>query len=195
MDKRLVSALAYFTAIIVVMTTACDSTKKTTGLTAGGLYGGPTQKVELGEYRGEYIELGFTYIQNRGKTPALIESVVPVTNSKYVEATRGRIWVVPARKKRRYLVMLPLNAYGWPPKSAPLIRTLPFRNVILGPKRYAQIVFGVKSNATVGTVITIKGVRFVFKQDGKNYDWTLPLPIKIHVCSTRIHPCRFKRTI
>ncbi len=162
---------------VALLATACGSSgaKKVDGLRAGGLDAGAKNGAKFGIRRGKFMELGFIGVTNKGKTTAVIESATPIASSNRVEVTRARVWVIPPGTKN----LLPYLDVGWPPADAPLVGKLPSKNVAMPVGKQAQLVFGVRSLAPVGTTVRITGVRVLFKQGGQRYDWTLPLSVEM----------------
>jgi hypothetical protein len=162
---------------VAVMTTSCggNGAKKVDGLRAGGLDAGAVNGAKFGIRRGKFMELGFISLTNNGKSPAVIESAIPIPNSVQVEVTQARVWVFPPKTKN----LLPYADTGWPPEDAPLIRKLPSENVAIPSGKKAQLVFGVRSLAPVGKTVRITRLRVLFKQGGQRYDWTFPLPVEM----------------
>jgi len=173
--------------VSLLMVVGCGANKnKTAGLKAGGLDAGALETQEGGVSRGSAEEFG-PIISNTWSSPAIVESVVPVSLSKQFKVTRARIWIAKVPKSsKRFFSYLPGAAKGWPPKSAPLIGKLPDRNVTIPPHGIAQMPFGATSFAPIGTVVKIKGVRVIFRQKGKRYIWTFPYNVVIHTCGRKI---------
>jgi hypothetical protein len=159
------------------MATACgnNGVKKVNGLRAGGLDAGAKNGLSFGLHRGKFMEVGCVGVTNTANAPAVIESAIPITSSNKIEVTRAKVWVLPPKTKN----LLPYLDVGWPPKDVTLIRKLPSKDVVVPPGKQAQLVFGVRSLAPVGTTVRITGLRVLFKQGGQRYDWTLPLSVEM----------------
>jgi len=172
----------------LLMISGCGANENTiTGLKAGGLDAGARQTGEIGIPRGQKEEFGLVFIRNTSPSPAIVESVLPISLSTQLKVTRARIWIARVPKhNKRYFFFLPMAADGWPPKSAPQIAKLPDSNVTIPPHGIAQMPFGATSFAPTGTVVRIKDVRVVFEQKRQRYRWTFPLNVVIHTCGRKI---------
>lgn len=172
--------------LIAILAVVLEGNSEIYGLKAGGLDAGAVETLEGPASRGSPQEFG-PIIENTWSSPAIIESVTPVSLSKWFKVTRARIWIVkiPKLKKGQFFSYLPLADEGWPPKTAPQVAKLPDRDVIIPPHGIAQLPFGATSLAPIGNVVRINGIRVIFEQKNTQYDWTFPINIIIHTCGEK----------
>ncbi len=160
-----------------------------TGTSAGHLDAGSVVGASFGLDKGESYTVGLVVLENRGTTPAVVESIRPLSTSPSLRATPGHLWLVP----RNNHLSLPNGWPGWPPRNPPTKRAkwmpkswvqphpnlprLPER-LAIPPGREAQIVYGIFLHANPSPKIGITSLRITFRQGGTTYVWTLPEPVK-----------------
>lgn len=158
---------------------ACEGgTKKVSGVRAGFLDYGAENGTTTSLPAGEWFNVGCVVIKNLGKSPAIIESATPVVATGQYEATPARVALI---RVGEMMTPLPLAGGGWPPPGYERItRNLPTKNVTIPPGREVQLSFGFRSVGRPGTLVKTSGIRVLFHQGGRRYDWLLPTVNKIH---------------
>jgi hypothetical protein len=153
--------------------------KETVGLKAGGLDAGSILG-QSGSIQRDCTMTFAPFLRNNWSVPAIIESVTPVSASAKLKASKARIWITHPLGGKGFYYYLPIGAHGWPPRlvyARKIIAKLRSRNVVVPPHGLVQLPFHMRSLAPIGTKVRIVGMKVVFKQRGRRYEWTFPIRI------------------
>ena len=159
------------------------------GMRAGNLDGGYESGEQISLRRGGSEMIGLGFVKNVGKSPILIESIEPQSNSPKLGVTRGRIWRLPPTSHES----LPMAWKGWPPRDVPKsppgtkpgwvqprpdYLSLPKKGEI-PPGSEAQLVYGIFLHADPSPKIRITALRIDVRAVRPHFVWTVPEEVRV----------------
>jgi len=184
-----VAALGVTVLLLFLLGVFGGGTEYVFGMRAGNLDGGNESGAQIPLRRGGSEMIGLDFVENVGKSPILIESVEPQSNSPQLQVTRGRIW----RLQPAAHISLPMWWHGWPPKGVPVsppktkpgfvqphpdYLSLPATGTI-PPGAKAQLVYGIFLHADPSPKIRVTALRIKFVQSGRAFIWTVPEEVRV----------------